>query len=79
MVYTFKVSLQEEDDGDWSAWIDSLPGCADWGRTKEEALEELKISAKLYIESLVKYGDPIPNDHVEVENAVTDDVVKVIA
>lgn len=56
-----------------------MPGCADWGRTKEEALEELKISAKLYIESLVKYGDPIPNDHVEVENAVTGDVVKVIA
>ncbi len=30
MTYTFKVSLQEEEDGRWSPWIDSLPGCADW-------------------------------------------------
>ncbi len=46
MTYTFKASLQEEDDGRWSAWIDSLPGCAAWGYTRDEALEALQEGGK---------------------------------
>jgi hypothetical protein len=40
--YLFQVELEQEDDGRWSAWIETLPGCAAWGYSKEEALEAIK-------------------------------------
>ena len=65
MTYTFKASLQEEEDGRWSAWVDSLPGCAVWGDTKEEALEALREGTALFVACMQEHGEPIPNDEVE--------------
>ena len=67
MTYTFKVSLQEEDDGRWSAWIDSLPGCAAWGHTRDEALEALQEGAEAFVECMRENGDPIPEDQIETD------------
>ena len=67
MTYTFKPSYQVEDDGRWSAWITSLPGCAAWGYTKEEALEALREGAGSFIECMVMNGDSIPNDEIETD------------
>ena len=77
MTYTFKVSLQEEEDGRWSAWIDSLPGCADWGYTKEEALEELRKAAEMFVASMLEHGDPIPDDGVDSTGSAVEGVVEV--
>ena len=71
------MSLQEEEDGRWSAWIDSLPGCADWGYTKAEALEELRKAAEMFIKSMLEHGDPIPNDNVDSTGNVTEGTVEV--
>jgi predicted RNase H-like HicB family nuclease len=60
MIYTFEVSLQEEDDGRWSAWIESLPGCATWGYTKDDALQSLHEAAVLVLEDMIECGEPIP-------------------
>ena len=65
--YVFKATLQEEEDGRWSAWVDALPGCATWGYTREEALEALHEGTELYIECMLEYGDPIPD--VEIPSA----------
>ena len=65
--YVFKATLQEEEDGRWSAWVDALPGCATWGYTREEALEALHEGTELYIECMLEYGDPIPE--VEIPSA----------
>lgn len=58
--YIFQVSLQEEEDGRWSAWIDTLPGCSAWANNKEEALEALTETAQAYIEVLLEKGQTIP-------------------
>jgi predicted RNase H-like HicB family nuclease len=58
--YLFRVELEQEDDGRWSAWIESLPGCAAWGYSKEEALEAIKETAQAYLEILAEQGQPIP-------------------
>lgn len=58
--YLFQVELEEEEDGRWSAWIESLPGCATWGYSKEEALEALREAAQAYIEVLTQKGQRIP-------------------
>ena len=64
----FKATLQEEEDGRWSAWIDALPGCATWGYTKEDALESLQDAAELVIEDMKECGESIPAGEVEIES-----------
>ena len=79
--YVFKATLQEEEDGRWSAWVDALPGCATWGDTREEALDALHEGTELYIECMLEYGDPIPD--VEIpgtgETTVTVSIDPVVA
>ena len=58
--YLFQVELEQEEDGRWSAWIETLPGCAVWGYSKEEALEAIKETAQAFLEVLAEKGQPIP-------------------
>ncbi len=66
MTYTFRADVHQEDDGRWSAWIDSLPGCATWGYSEGEAVEALKEAAALFVNSLISRGKPIPDDYAGV-------------
>ena len=56
----FQVELEQEDDGRWSAWIETLPGCAAWGHSQEEALEAIKETTQAFLEVLVEKGQRIP-------------------
>ncbi|NJL54348.1 type II toxin-antitoxin system HicB family antitoxin [bacterium] len=50
-----------EDPGDgWLAEIPALPGCFTAGETREEALEMLDDAKRLWLESSLAHGDPIP-------------------
>lgn len=60
--YIFRVEIELEEDGRWSAEVPTLPGCATWGYTKDEALRSIQEATRLYIESLLEHGDPIPAD-----------------
>ncbi|MBI2821560.1 MAG: type II toxin-antitoxin system HicB family antitoxin [Acidobacteria bacterium] len=67
--YIFHATIQHEEDGRWSAWIDALPGCATWGYTKEEALEALHDAAELYIGDMLDAGEELPKKGVQVVEA----------
>ncbi|MCI0800121.1 MAG: type II toxin-antitoxin system HicB family antitoxin, partial [Chloroflexi bacterium] len=54
----FAVEVEQEEDGRWSADVPTLPGCAAWGYTKEEALEAIQDTAKAYLEVMVEHNDP---------------------
>ena len=56
----YKAELEQDDDGRWSAWIESLPGCAAWGYTKQDALASLKDAAIAYIEDMIEAGEAAP-------------------
>jgi predicted RNase H-like HicB family nuclease len=60
--YLFQVEIEQEDDGRWSAWIETLPGCAAWGHSQEEALEAIKETAQAFLEVLVEKGQPLPTE-----------------
>ena len=60
--YVFKVELEEEEDGRWSAVIPSLPGCNAWGYTEQEALNAIRDSAQAYVEVAQEHGDPLPQE-----------------
>ncbi|PKB72721.1 MAG: hypothetical protein BZY75_05560 [SAR202 cluster bacterium Io17-Chloro-G7] len=58
----FAGEVEQEEDGRWSADVPTLPGCAAWGYTKEEALEALKEGAHAYLEVMMENDDPLPQE-----------------
>jgi predicted RNase H-like HicB family nuclease len=46
----FKVVLEESDEGGYTAYVPSLPGCINEGDTKEEALKNIQEAVELYLE-----------------------------
>jgi predicted RNase H-like HicB family nuclease len=49
-------------DGYWVVECPSLPGCISQGKTKEEALENIKDAIQCYIETLIEDGEAVPED-----------------
>lgn len=60
--YLFAVEVEQEEDGRWSADVPTLPGCAAWGYTKEEAIAAIQDTAKAYLEVLFEDGRQLPNE-----------------
>ena len=56
----FRVLLERDEDGVYLAKVPELPGCISQGRTRKEALENVKEAIEAYLESLKKHGEPIP-------------------
>jgi predicted RNase H-like HicB family nuclease len=69
--YVFRVIL-EPDEQAWRAYIPDLEekGGATWGKTREEALGNIREVAQLVIESMLEDGDPLPPGVTEVNEPV---------
>lgn len=61
-----KVLLFQDEDGYFVVEVPSLPGCISQGKTREEALENIKEAIALHIEVLQERGEPVPEDTIEV-------------
>jgi predicted RNase H-like HicB family nuclease len=59
-IMRFRVTIEVDEDGMFVVQCPSLPGCISQGRTREEALENIRDAIKGYLESLKKHGEPIP-------------------
>ena len=58
-----QVILYPGEDGYWVVECPSLPGCISQGKTKQEALVNIKEAIELYIDVLTEDGRAIPEDH----------------
>lgn len=58
--YSYTIILEREDDGGYHAFCPALPGCHSQGDTYDEAIENIKDAMRLYIESLIAHGEPLP-------------------
>ena len=47
-----KVVLEPSDEGGYTVYVPSLPGCISEGETREEALNDIKEAIELYLESV---------------------------
>jgi len=56
----FRVIIQQDEDGAFVAECPSLPGCISQGKTREEALDNIRDAITGYLESLKKHNEPIP-------------------
>ncbi len=57
--YHINVFYSEEDEG-YIADIPDLKHCSAFGQTPEEALRELLIAKKAWLEAAHEHGKPIP-------------------
>ena len=46
----FKVVLEPAEEGGFTVYAPSLPGCISQGETRKEALENIKEAIELYLE-----------------------------
>ena len=46
----FLVILEPQEEGGYTVYVPSLPGCISEGETKEEALKNIKEAIELYLE-----------------------------
>jgi predicted RNase H-like HicB family nuclease len=63
---TRRVLLYPGDDGFIVAEVPSLPGCVSQGKTRDEALANVREAIYLHEEVLRDRGEPLPEDRVEL-------------
>jgi predicted RNase H-like HicB family nuclease len=61
-----QVVIYPGEDNYWVAECPSLPGCVSQGKTKQEALQNIKDAIRGYIAALDEDGLPVPEDRFEV-------------
>jgi predicted RNase H-like HicB family nuclease len=61
-----EVILYPGEDGFWVIECPSLPGCISQGKTKKEALKNIKEAISCYIQSLEEDNLPVPEERFEV-------------
>ncbi len=68
----FLVTLEEDEDGYIVASCPALLGCHSQGRSREEALANIKEAIEGVIASMRKHGEPLPSesDLYEIDVAV---------
>jgi predicted RNase H-like HicB family nuclease len=67
----YRVLIEPDEDGVFVAEVPSLPGCISQGKTRDEALANIKEAIIVYLESLQKHGEPVPP-------SVSEEVVEVV-
>ena len=64
----FKVVLEPSDEGGYTIYVPSLPGCVSEGDTIEESLSNIKKAIELYLE-------PVDDDWVPEEGSLVEELV----
>ena len=67
----YRVTLEQDEDGVFVANVPELPGCVSDGKTRKEALKNIKDAIAGYLTSLKKHNEPIPPSIKEEIVAVT--------
>ena len=67
----FRVVIEPDEDGVFVAECPALPGCVSQGKTREEALANIRDAIQGYLRSLEKHGEPLPSP-------ITEEIVEVL-
>jgi len=60
-----QVVIYPGEDGYWIAECPSLPGCVSQGKTREEAIENIKEAIQGYIKDLEEDNMPVPEERFD--------------
>lgn len=62
--------VYERTPNNYSAYSPDLPGCISTGETWEDIQENMQEAITFHIESLMEYGDPVPQPQMSIEEAM---------
>lgn len=63
----FNVILDRDEDGVWVVQCPSIPGCVSQGKTKDEALANIREAIALCLEVRAERGMPLTVETRQVE------------
>ncbi len=63
----FHISIDRDEDGMWVAECPSIPGCVSQGKSKEEAVKNVKEAIQLCLEVRAEKGMPLTIETQQVE------------
>jgi predicted RNase H-like HicB family nuclease len=58
-----RVLLYTDEEENWIAEVPSLPGCGSEGKSRDEALANVREAIEVYIEALEQDGLPVPPEY----------------
>jgi predicted RNase H-like HicB family nuclease len=61
------VTIDRDEDGMWVAECPSIPGCVSQGKTKSEAVKNIKEAIALCLEVRAEWGLPLTIETRQVE------------
>lgn len=56
----FRILVRKDEDGFYVAEVSELPGCISQGKTRQEAISNIRDAITGYLFSLKKHNEPIP-------------------
>ena len=56
----WRTTIAQDEDGVFIAECPALPGCVSQGKTREEAVANIREAIDCYLESLQQHDEPIP-------------------
>ena len=60
-----QVIIYHGEDSGWVAECPSLPGCISQGKTREEAIKNVKEAIEGYVSALEEDGLPVPEERFD--------------
>lgn len=66
MEYKYKVIIEPQAEGGFTAYVPSLPGCVFEGESYYETIQNIKEALQLYLEVTNERNQPILEDHFTV-------------
>jgi predicted RNase H-like HicB family nuclease len=63
----FNIVLDRDEDGVWVIECPSIPGCVSQGKTKQEALKNIKEAIQLCLEVRAERGLPLTIETKQIE------------
>jgi predicted RNase H-like HicB family nuclease len=66
----FVITLERDEDGVWVAECPSIPGCVSQGKTREEALSNIREAIAGCLETRAELGLPLTVETRQVEVSI---------
>ena len=70
LIMKLSVTIDRDEDGVWVAECPSIPGCVSQGKTKPDALKNIKEAIALCLEVRAERGLPLTIETRQVEVAI---------
>ena len=56
----YRILIEQDEDGMFVVECPALPGCISQGKTRPEAIKNIRDAMNAYLQSLKKHKEPIP-------------------